>query len=1437
MRSRLRYLVEVGLDYLTLDRQSRTLSGGELERVDLTTAVGSSLVNTLYVLDEPSIGLHPRDTERLVRLLHRLRDQGNTVVVVEHDPAIIRAADHVIDLGPGAGERGGDDAVRRAAVAALRAARGSRTADVPHRPARRSRCRRSGGGRIPGLTLGVRGARGAQPARHRRRHPARVLRARHRRLGLGQVDARRGRALPRRCGSGSASPTASPARAARSRAPSASPTSSSSTRADRLHAARQRRHLPARLRRHPRLLRRAPTRRACAATPPATFSFNVAGGRCETCARRGLRAGSRCSSSPTSTCRAPSATARASSAEVLEVALAAAARSATCSTSPSPRRSTFFADVPEVARARCGRWPTSGSTTSASASRCRRSRAARRSASSSPRTSGARRKAHTLFIFDEPTTGLHLADVEKLLGVLRAAGRARPLAARHRAQPRGREVRRLGHRPRPRGRRRRRPRRRRRARPRTSPRRPARTPAPFLARRRSHGAPTVRPIAEPARPPAPRDRVAASSASSAPASTTCATSTLELPRDQLIVFTGLSGSGKSSLAFDVLYAEGQRRYLDSLSTYARQFLHVMAQARRRPARRAAADGRDRAAPVAAAAASRRSRRSPRSPTTCACSSPSSACSTARAAASRSAPQTRAPDPRPHRGASSRGEHVTLLAPVGPRPQGLSTRRCLPAARKLGFARRASTASCVALGRRAGLLDRYQEHDIDLVVGSVDLGGRAAALDDELVAARCGSAAASVVVAGGRRASGSTRERLFCAPLRHRLRRRSIRACSRSTAARARARTATGSGVRVEPDRRRCSSPTATARRRRRSPALERPGAPRREARSCAGADARRRAAAIARSASSTAAQRTRVLDGDGSARPARRAARAALERRATPTALDGLPRRASRAPACDGTRLNPRARAVRVHGPRHRRPRRAARRRCGDAPSPRCASARASGRSPRDRCARSCRACAFLEQVGLGYLDARPPRRHALGRRGAAHPARGAARLEPARRLLRPRRADDRPAPARQRHAARRARGAARARQHGARRRARRGDDRGAPTWSSTSAPAAARTAAASSRSARRRSSRRIRRRSPAASSPPARSRVAPARDRSSGALARRARRARAQPAATSTSRIPLGAWTCVTGVSGSGKSTLVRDVLYRGVRRALGLPAGRVGAHRAHRRASSTSSAPSRSTRRRSAARRARRRRRTSASATTSAASSRMTARGARCAATRAGRFSFNVAGGRCEACAGQGRHQDGDELPARRLRRLRRRAAGGASPRRRWRSATPGRRIARGARDDGRGGGRRASRRTRPIARAAARAATTSASATSRSASRSNTLSGGEAQRIKLAYELGKESRGRDALRPRRADHRPALRRHRAADRRAAPPGRPRQHRRHHRAQPRHRARGRLDHRPRPRGRRGRRPPGGLGPPDQVARCETSHTGRFLRELSSAA
>ena len=102
------YLCEVGLGYLTLDRQSRTLSGGEVQRINLTTALGTSLVNTLFVLDEPSIGLHPRDMGRVIEVMHKLRDAGNSLVVVEHDPQVMLAADRILDMGPGPGERGGE---------------------------------------------------------------------------------------------------------------------------------------------------------------------------------------------------------------------------------------------------------------------------------------------------------------------------------------------------------------------------------------------------------------------------------------------------------------------------------------------------------------------------------------------------------------------------------------------------------------------------------------------------------------------------------------------------------------------------------------------------------------------------------------------------------------------------------------------------------------------------------------------------------------------------------------------------------------------------------------------------------------------------------------------------------------------------------------------------------------------------------------------------------------------------------------------------------------------------------------------------------------------------------------------------------------------------------------------------------------------------------
>src|SRR5205085_11168133 len=108
VRNRLKFLVDVGLDYLTLNRGAPTLSGGESQRIRLASQIGSGLTGVLYVLDEPTIGLHPRDNRRLLGALQRLRDLGNTLIVVEHDREVINSADYLLDFGPGAGDRGGE---------------------------------------------------------------------------------------------------------------------------------------------------------------------------------------------------------------------------------------------------------------------------------------------------------------------------------------------------------------------------------------------------------------------------------------------------------------------------------------------------------------------------------------------------------------------------------------------------------------------------------------------------------------------------------------------------------------------------------------------------------------------------------------------------------------------------------------------------------------------------------------------------------------------------------------------------------------------------------------------------------------------------------------------------------------------------------------------------------------------------------------------------------------------------------------------------------------------------------------------------------------------------------------------------------------------------------------------------------------------------------
>src|SRR3712207_3931214 len=146
INERLNFLVNVGVGYLSLDRAAATLSGGEAQRIRLATQIGSSLVGVLYILDEPSIGLHQRDNERLIATLERLRDLGNTVIVVEHDEGTMRAADHLVDLGPGAGEHGGhivaagtpEEVMRVVESATGQFLVGSREIEVPARRRRAS---------------------------------------------------------------------------------------------------------------------------------------------------------------------------------------------------------------------------------------------------------------------------------------------------------------------------------------------------------------------------------------------------------------------------------------------------------------------------------------------------------------------------------------------------------------------------------------------------------------------------------------------------------------------------------------------------------------------------------------------------------------------------------------------------------------------------------------------------------------------------------------------------------------------------------------------------------------------------------------------------------------------------------------------------------------------------------------------------------------------------------------------------------------------------------------------------------------------------------------------------------------------------------------------------------------------------------------------------
>ena len=585
IRARLKYLTEVGLGYLNLDRQSRTLSGGEVQRINLTTALGTSLVNTLFVLDEPSIGLHARDVDRIVGVMHRLRDAGNTLVVVEHDPKVMQAADRVLDIGPGPGEHGGE-IVFFGPTRELPNAKGSLTADylshrkrpqAPRMSAAPSRAQLAQEAvRLTGVSehnlknidaaiplkrlvcvTGVSGS-GKSTLVHDVLYPA-LLRAKgkptenpgaHRLLtGAALIDdvimvdqSRIGR-------------------------------TTRSNPASYVGAFDAIRTLFARL---PQAKERKYT--------PGTFSFNAGNGRCPACGGNGFEHVEMQFLSDVYL-RCPDCNGRRFRAEILEVRLSrqgfAPKSVADVLDLTVSEALAFFAGDSEVclrlaplAEVGLDYLRLGQPVPTLSGGEAQRLKLAGHLAESAVRLDKKAANKGSLFLFDEPTTGLHFDDVAKLLRAFRKlieAGHSL-LVIEHNLDvigaadwlidlgPEGGDA--------------------------GGSIVCAGLPADVMRCAHSH---TGKALADmQAQIAASTDQVRDSAAtppysiSRAPIPTAIEIHgarehnlknvDVNLGLNQFTVITGVSGSGKSTLAFDILFAEGQRRYLESLNAYARQFV-------------------------------------------------------------------------------------------------------------------------------------------------------------------------------------------------------------------------------------------------------------------------------------------------------------------------------------------------------------------------------------------------------------------------------------------------------------------------------------------------------------------------------------------------------------------------------------------------------------------------------------------------------------------------------------------------------------------------------------------------------------------------------------------------------------------------------------------------------------------------------------------------
>ncbi|HVN83870.1 MAG TPA: excinuclease ABC subunit UvrA [Candidatus Binatia bacterium] len=1227
IRNRLRYLLDVGLDYLTLDRQSRTLSGGELARVDLTTAVGSSLVNTLYVLDEPSVGLHPRDSQRLVRILHALRAQENTVVVVEHEAEIIREADHIIDLGPSAGERGGQ-VVFAGSYPALLARRDSLTGQYLAGtkriavPARRR-------APIAGLAVRIRGAR----ANNLRNVDVRIPLSRFVCVtgvsGSGKstlIEDVLYRGLKKRLGQfvgvpGEHDDIEGADKIAEVVLVDQSPLGTT-PRANPVTYIKAFDPIRA-------LFARSPTARLRGLAANA-FSFNVAGGRCDVCDGEGFeKIEMQFLSDVYVTC--PGCDGARFKREVLEVEYRGKSIRDVLDLTVHEALD-FFRNEPEITRRlqplvdvgldylRLGQPLTTLS--GGESQRLKLAAAMARDV-----------KAHSLFLFDEPSIGLHFADVEKLLAALqRLVERGHSLvviehnidiikAADHvidlgpEGGPGGGQVLATG-----------------------IPEQVAAVDASHTGRYLREALQRPAHVFEPTLPTRyirAHDgrgvmRIVGANEHN------LRNLTLELPRDRFIVLTGLSGSGKSTVAFDILYAEGQRRYLDSLSAYARQFVKVMA----RPAVDLLSG-----IPPTVAIEQRLSRGSKKSTVAtiteiyhylrllyakigvqhCTqCDRPISA-------------QTQQQIVERIR-RDLRGETVTLLAPAVRGRKGHYA-ELFRAMRKLGFRHARIDGKLVPL-QPIPTIARYRAHDIDIVVGEIELTRAGGAHLPELVGTslRLGSGALIVT----RKVSSTPRksparvapdermfsERLYCAECGIGYEALDPRLFSfNSPQGACPDCDGVGSVPRFEPELivGEPNRPLGDAL----AEAFEPFGAPGR--RVVKDAAARYRINLDRPFARLTKRQQDGLLTGE---RGLVSFLNGLLDDEDANGALLAPFMNDHPCPTCHGRRLVPRAQAVRIDGQAIWEV---------TAQSVAAAHREWMGRSFSGRDAAVAAnivkeivpRLAFLEQVGLSYLTL--DRRADTLSGGEAQRIRLAAQLGSNLRgvcyIL-----DEPTIGLHPRDNAMLLDTLVELKQHGNTVLVVEHDEAtiaaadlvvdlgpGGGTHGgevvAMGAPETLRTHPASI------TGRYLHQHRP---------RLGPIRD-----LEGRPRLtvigAREHNLKDITIEIPTGAWTCVTGVSGSGKSTLVRDVLFAGLRRALGVPSGRVGAHdgirgREHvQRVVEVDQTPIG---------------RTPRSIPASyvgffddirklfAMTSEARVRG-----YTAGRFSFNIKGGRCEACAGQGK------------------------------------------------------------------------------------------------------------------------------------------------------------------------------------------------------